>query len=131
MGRRVLIVEDNPANLALVEYLLRAFGHTPISATTAEEGVRLAAGDHPDVVLMDLHLPGMSGFEALTKLRQMPGFTQVPIIALTASAMMGDRDEILAHGFDGYIAKPITPDTFVAQLEAFIARADNQRPRDD
>ena len=120
MGARILLVEDNPANLALMEYLLRAFGHTTISVMDGEAGVARAETEKPDIILMDLHMPKLDGFQAALRIKKLPGLEQVPIIAVTASAMVGDRDRILARGFDGYIAKPITPETFVPQVESFL-----------
>jgi CheY-like chemotaxis protein len=108
-GRRVLIVEDNPANLALMEYLLRAGGFSVLTASDGEAGVALALRERPDVILMDLLMPTLNGFEAFTRIRKMPELRQVVVIAVTALASASERDGILAHGFDGCIAKPITP----------------------
>jgi CheY-like chemotaxis protein len=116
----ILIVEDNPTNLALMEYLLRAFGHTPRTASNGTAGVALAKHERPDIILMDLHMPGIDGFEAASQIRGIPELAGVPLVAVTASAMVGERDSILARGFDGYIAKPITPETFVEQVERFL-----------
>jgi CheY-like chemotaxis protein len=122
MGARILLVEDNPANLALMEYLLRVFGHTTISATEGVTAIALAHRELPDLILMDLHMPSLDGFDAARQIKALPGLGHVPIVAVTASAMVGDRDKILARGFDGYIAKPITPETFVTQVEGFLPR---------
>jgi two-component system cell cycle response regulator len=123
MGRRVLVVEDNPTNRALMEYLLRAYGHTVLSATDGLEGIACARRESPDVILMDLQMPNMNGFEAVRVLKAQPALSRVPIVAVTASAMVGDRDKILSSGFDGYISKPITPETFVDQVQAFLSAA--------
>jgi CheY-like chemotaxis protein len=117
---RILIVEDNPANLALMEYLLRAFGHTPLVAWDGEAGIAQAIAERPDLILLDLHMPKVDGFEAARRIREERSLDSVPVIAVTASAMVGDRDKILAQGFDGYIGKPITPETFVEQVERFL-----------
>jgi len=122
MGAKILLIEDNPTNLSLMEYLLRAFGHTTISATDGASGVALAAKERPDIVLMDLYLPTLDGFEAAQQMRALATLKHVPIVAVTASALVGDRDKILARGFDGYIAKPITPETFVSQVESFLPK---------
>lgn len=120
MPARVLIIEDNPANLELMTYLLRAFGHVPVSATDGREGVEAAARETPDLILCDIHLPGLDGNEVARLLKKDPCLRNVPLIAVTALAMVGDRDAALAIGFDGYIAKPIDPETFVQQLDAFL-----------
>jgi CheY-like chemotaxis protein len=109
MAARVLLVEDNPANLALMQYLLKASGYTTLTATDGREGVVVARCSAPDIILMDLQMPIMNGYEAARQLKEVPALRGVPIIAVTAFAMVGARDKILARGFDGYIAKPITP----------------------
>jgi CheY-like chemotaxis protein len=123
MAGRVLLVENNPASLALMQYLLKASGYTTLTATDGREGVVVAQRETPDVILMDLQMPVMNGYEAARQLKDVPALRGVPIIAVTAFAMVGDRDKILARGFDGYIAKPITPERFVAEVEGFIASA--------
>ena len=123
MAARVLLVEDNPANLALMKYLLEASGYTILTATNGREGVVVAQQESPDVILMDLQMPNMNGYEAARQVKEVPALRGVPIIAVTAAAMVGDRDKILARGFDGYIAKPITPERFVSEVEGFIAAA--------
>lgn len=121
MVARVLLVEDNAANLALMQYLLQASGYTTLTATDGRQGVVAAQRESPDVILMDLQLPIMNGYEAARLVKEVPALRGVPIIAVTAYAMVGDRDKILARGFDGYIAKPITPERFVSEVEVFIA----------
>jgi CheY-like chemotaxis protein len=123
VAARVLLVEDNPANLALMKYLLQASGYTILTATNGREGVVVAQRESPDVILMDLQMPNMNGYEAVRQVKEVPALRGVPIIAVTAFAMVGDRDKILARGFDGYIAKPITPERFVSEVEGFIAAA--------
>lgn len=120
MKARVLVVEDNPANLVLMEYLLRAFGYTVLTATDGVQGLELARREIPDVILMDLQMPKLNGFEAASQLKAHPALKGIPLVAVTAFAMVGDRDRILARGFDGYISKPIAPETFVDQVQAFI-----------
>ncbi|MEQ1761405.1 MAG: response regulator [Vicinamibacterales bacterium] len=117
---KILIVEDNGSNMKLMEYLLRAFGHTALTARDGEAGLTAALEHRPELVLMDLHMPTMDGFESCRRMREHDILRAMPIVAVTASAMVGDRDLILARGFDGYIAKPITPETFVQQVEQFI-----------
>jgi len=123
MAGRVLLVENNPASLALMQYLLKASGYTTLTATDGREGVVVAQRETPDVILMDLQMPVLNGYEAARQLKDIPALRGVPIIAVTAFAMVGDRDKILARGFDGYIAKPITPERFVSEVEGFIASA--------
>lgn len=120
MTARVLVVEDNPANLSLMEYLLRAFGFVVLTATDGIEGVAAAHRERPDVILMDLQMPNLNGFDAASQLKRHPGVKHIPIVAVTAFAMVGDRDKILAHGFDGYISKPIAAGTFANEVRAFI-----------
>lgn len=120
MGCRILLIEDNPTNLELMTYLLRAFGHTTSSAADGETGVRLALEAPPDLILCDIALPNLDGFGVVGRLKGESPMAAVPVIAVTASAMVGERDKILAAGFDGYISKPINPETFVAEVELFL-----------
>lgn len=121
---RILIIEDNPANVELMAFLLAAYGHTPISAPDGARGVAAARAERPDLVACDVNLPGMNGFEVLAVLKAEPQLVGVPVLAVTALAMAGDREKVLAAGFDGYISKPIEPESFVAELEAFLAPPD-------
>jgi two-component system, cell cycle response regulator len=117
---RILIIEDNAANLELMRYLLHAFGHDVISAPDGEQGEASARDHTPDLVLCDLQLPGIDGFEVARRLKLDPRSSKIPLVAVTAFAMVGDREKILATGFDGYIPKPIDPETFVGQVEQFL-----------
>jgi CheY-like chemotaxis protein len=117
---RILLIEDNATNLELMTYLLNAFGHTTFAAGDGEAGVAMAAALRPDVVLCDLALPRLDGFGVARRLKADANLVRVPLIAVTAAAMVGDRDKVIASGFDGYITKPITPDTFVADVEAYL-----------
>lgn len=133
MSTCILIVEDNQTNLALMEYLLKAFGYDVLSARDGEEGANVAISHGPDLILMDIQLPKLTGFESLTRIRAMTAEARVPIIAVTAFAMVGDRERVLAEGFDGYLSKPIDPETFVSEIEAHLpphkrmARVDPRR----
>jgi len=120
---RILIIEDNPANIELMSFLLSAYGHTPLSAADGPRGVAAARSELPDLIACDVNLPGMDGFAVLAALKTEPQLAGVPILAVTALAMAGDREKVLAAGFDGYISKPIEPESFVAELEAFLAAA--------
>lgn len=117
---RVLVVEDNPASLELMVYLLKAFGHTPLSARDGLEGLEAARREQPDLILCDIQLPGADGHEVCRQLKQNTELQDVPLLAVTAYAMVGDREKLLAEGFDGYISKPINPETFIAQLSPFL-----------
>jgi two-component system, cell cycle response regulator len=120
MPVRILVIEDNPANLELMVYLLRAYKYEPLSASDGEVGLELARRERPDVVVCDIQLPRMDGYEVVRRLKAAPETRAIPVIAVTAFAMVGDRDRALAGGFDGYIGKPITPETFVSQVELFL-----------
>ena len=123
MGARVLVVDDQTQNLELMTYLLQAFGHETFSAGDGEAGVAAVAQVRPDVVVMDLQMPKMDGFEAAAVLKADPELRAIPLVAVTAYAMVGDREKVMAAGFDGYITKPIDPETFVRDVEAHLARA--------
>jgi two-component system cell cycle response regulator DivK len=103
----VLIVEDNPRNLKLVRDVLEHAGYGTLEATTAEDGLALALAHRPDLVLMDVQLPGMDGVQALARLRAEPTTRGIPVVAVTAFAMKEDRARFVAAGFDGYLEKPI------------------------
>jgi CheY-like chemotaxis protein len=123
----ILVVEDNVLNLELVTDLLVAGGHAVCQARTAEEGLRLAQRALPDVILMDLSLPGMDGLAATRALRANPSIGHLPVIALTAHAMKGDEQSALDAGCDGYLAKPIDTRTFLARVMGFIESANSRR----
>ena len=103
----VLIVEDNEKNMKLVRDVLQAKGYQTLEAGTGEDGIRLAQERHPDLVLMDIRLPGINGIQALAALRTDAGTRDIPVIAVTASVMQQDRKQITDAGFDGYVGKPI------------------------
>jgi two-component system cell cycle response regulator DivK len=119
---RVLIVEDNPTNMTLAVFLLQSAGHTVLSATDAEAGLTLARDEQPNLILMDIQLPGMDGLEATVLLKRDEATRAIPVIALTALAMMGDEARIRAAGCDGYIAKPMHYQEFLATIAAQLAR---------
>jgi CheY-like chemotaxis protein len=120
MSARILIIEDDAASHALVRYLLEAAGHQTLSAFDGAAGVRLALDQQPDLLLCDLQMPVMNGYQVVQALREYPLWKQVPVIAVTAFSMAGDREKTLAAGFDEHISKPISPQHFVAQIEAFL-----------
>ena len=121
MEAAILVVEDNRENMELMEYLLTAFGYAPMLAVGGAEAIRRARERPPDLILMDLQMPEMDGHEARAAIREEPGLEGCTIVAVTAFAMLGDQERILAAGFDGYISKPIAPESFVTQVERFLA----------
>jgi CheY-like chemotaxis protein len=116
----VLIVEDNPRNLKLVRDVLAYAGYRTLEATTGEDGVALARTELPDVVLMDVQLPGMDGLEALARLRGEPGTAGIPVMAVTAFAMEEDRRRLRSAGFDGYLEKPIDVRALPGEVAAIL-----------
>jgi two-component system cell cycle response regulator DivK len=120
---RILVIEDNPTNMKLSTFLLESADYEVISAVNAEIGVTLAREGQPDLILMDIQLPGMDGLQATTLLKADEATRGIPVIALTALAMKGDEQRILAAGCDGYIAKPLDYKDFLATVKASLARA--------
>lgn len=124
MSARILVIEDNKANIELIDYLLTAYGYMTLLATNGEAGLRLAAQEQPCLVLMDLRMPGIDGYETAAALRRLPGLEHTRIVAVTASAMAGDRERIAAAGFDGYLQKPLDPETLIGRIERFLPDRD-------
>lgn len=120
MSNRILVVEDNEMNMQLFEYLLEESGFEIIKATTGEEALKLATESSPDLILMDIHLPGMDGLSVVRELKAGGEMEGVPILALTAHAMRGDKDRFLQAGCDGYISKPIDVKTFIPSIQQFL-----------
>jgi len=118
---KILIVEDNAANMKLAIFLIESAGHSVLSATDAEAGLTLAREERPDLILMDIQLPGMDGLEATRLLKEDESTHAIPVIALTALAMKGDEERIRAAGCDGYIAKPIKYQEFLATIASRTA----------
>lgn len=118
----VLVVEDNPANMTLATFLLKSAGYAVLRATDAEAGMALARREQPDLVLMDIQLPGMDGLQACALLKADEATRDIPVIALTALAMKGDEERIRAAGCDGYIAKPLAYREFLATIAARLQR---------
>jgi two-component system cell cycle response regulator len=118
---RVLVIEDNSDNLALMMYLLRAYGHTVVTATDGDSGLQAVKDEAPDLVVCDINLPGLDGYEVARRLRADPQYTDLPLVAVSALAMVGDRERGLEAGFDGYMEKPIDPALFVEQVEGTLA----------
>jgi len=118
---RVLMIEDNPANMALGIFLLQQAGYAVLTAPDAETGLTMARDEQPDLILMDIQLPGMDGLAATAVLKGADATRAIPVIALTALAMKGDEERIRAAGCDGYIAKPIRYQEFIAAIAAQLA----------
>ena len=120
MTHVILVVEDNERNLKLLRDVLEYAGYEVRAAQTAEDGIALAVSKPPDLVLMDLQLPGIDGMEALRRLREDPRTAGIPVVAVTAQAMRQDRERALAAGFDGYVEKPISVRAFLDQVRRFL-----------
>jgi two-component system cell cycle response regulator DivK len=118
----ILIVEDNDKNLKLVRDVLRVKGYATLEATTAEDGIRIAVEQSPDLILMDIQLPGMNGIEALRVLRANPATAGIRVIAVTASVMQQDRSQITEAGFDGYLGKPLDLKVFLESVKSMLER---------
>jgi CheY-like chemotaxis protein len=123
--RKILVVEDNDMNMQLVEFLLEEGGYAIVKATSGEEALAITqngSDSAPDLILMDIHLPGMDGLSVVRAMKENARTSRIPILALTAHAMRGDKDRFLEAGCDGYISKPIDVKTFLSSIERFIPR---------
>ncbi len=125
---RVLVVEDQKENLDLMAYLLRAFGHEVLTAGDGAEGLEVARRERPDLMVIDIQMPVMDGLELVAAVKGDAALAAIPAVGVTAFAMVGDRDRILAAGFDGYLSKPIDATSFVADLEVFLTRSPHPTP---
>ena len=123
MNKRILLIEDNPQNRYLAAFLMEARGWEMVHAEDGATGNDLAAQTLPDLILLDIQLPGMDGYAVARALRANPVLTGIPIVAVTSYAMAGDRERCLAAGCNGYIEKPIDPETFAVDVEQFAGRA--------
>jgi len=121
MTHVILVVEDNDRNLKLLRDVLEYAGYDVRVARTAEDGIAVAVKEPPDLVLMDLQLPGIDGMEALRRLRENSRTADIPVVAVTAQAMKHDRERVLEAGFDGYIEKPISVRAFPDQVRSFLS----------
>ena len=124
MKKKILYIEDNEQNLYLVTFILEKHGYEVHAARDGQEGIASAARVLPDLILLDIQLPQMDGYAVARQLRINPDLATVPIVAVTSYAMAGDRDKALAAGCNGYIEKPINPDTFMAQIEMHMSSAE-------
>ena len=127
MNEKILIVEDNPVHTRLIEMTLRAKNYTILKATNGEEALDVATRERPDLIIMDLNLPQMTGFEVTKKLKENPAFHHTPIIALTAYPMGEDRERVIESGCDMYMTKPIN----TRELPRVIAEVLSQRQKDN
>jgi len=117
---QILVIEDNEQNLYLITFILEKNGYQVVQARDGREGVELAGQVRPALILLDIQLPVMDGYAVARELRNNPALADIPIIAVTSYAMVGDRERILAAGCSGYIEKPINPDTFITQIEQYL-----------
>lgn len=118
--KRILYVEDNPENRLFVRRVLESMGYELLEAFTGLEGIDMAQAEQPDLILMDIGLPGMDGLEVTRQLKQLPAVQDIPVVALTANAMRGDRERCLAAGCDGYLQKPIGVIDLRTQVTQFL-----------
>ncbi|MEX2531786.1 MAG: response regulator [Gemmatimonadota bacterium] len=131
MSAKILLIEDHEQNRYLVTFLLERHGYSVVSAAEGMRGIEMARSLSPDLILLDIQLPGMDGYQVARSIRELDNLRDTPVVAVTSHAMVGDRERALAAGCDEYIEKPIDPDTFVAQIEACLARAGSPpRPPD-
>ena len=121
MRQKILLIEDNDQNRYMATFLLEKHGYEVLPAVDGPTGIELAARVRPLLILLDIQLPGMDGYAVARKLRRNPALNGIPIVAVTSYAMMGDREKALAAGCDGYLEKPIDPETFVADIERHLA----------
>ena len=119
-GEKILLVEDNPVNRRLAEFLLRSQGYQVCQATTAQEAFEMLQTERPDLIVMDIQLPGMDGLEATKKLKEEPATAGIPVLAVTSYAMTGDREKALAVGCAAYITKPLDKTTFVREVATHL-----------
>lgn len=120
MKIKVLIIEDNTQNMYMLSYLLESENYEVLKAFSGVDGIESAVKQRPDIILLDIQLPQMDGYEVTKKLRAVEKLKQTPIIAVTSYAMPGDKEKALESGATGYIEKPINPDTFISQMKSFL-----------
>lgn len=120
MSQQLLVIEDNVQNMYLMKFLLECHGFSILEAVDGFEGLRMAKEHKPVLILLDIQLPGMDGYAVAHALKQEPLTRDIPIVAVTSYAMVGDRERILSEGANGYIEKPINPETFIAEIMPFL-----------
>jgi two-component system cell cycle response regulator DivK len=120
MKSKILVIEDNEQNLYLATFILEKHGHEVVQARDGREGIELAGRVKPTLILLDIQLPVVDGYAVARELRNNPALAEIPIVAVTSYAMVGDRERIMAAGCQGYIEKPINPETFMAEVEQHL-----------
>lgn len=120
MEKKILIIEDNEQNMYLLTFLLEKNGYPVLQAKNGMDGLRLAAAEKPDLILLDIQLPGINGYEVARRLKTADETRPIPVIAVTSYAMKGDRELALSSGCDGYIEKPLDPETFLDSISRFL-----------
>lgn len=128
MKARILLIEDNPQNRYLAKFLLEQRGHEVLEAETGPRGLEMAAECSPDLILLDIQLPGMDGHAVARTLKSDSRLKSIPVVAVTSYAMVGDREKCLEAGAEGYIEKPIDPETFPAAVESFLGSPKGEPP---
>jgi len=128
-GKNILLVEDNPVNRRLAVFLLRSQGYQVREASTAKEAFEMLNTEIPDLIVMDIQLPGMDGLETTRKLKEQPATADIPVIAVTSYAMKGDREKALAAGCAGYVTKPIDKNTFIQEVTAHLSSKSKSEDR--
>jgi two-component system cell cycle response regulator DivK len=122
MKPKILVIEDNEQNLYMVTFILETHGYEVVPARSGREGIKLASQVRPALILLDIQLPEMDGYAVARELKSDPATKNVPVVAVTSYAMVGDREQVLAAGCEGYIEKPINPDTFAADVAQYMER---------
>jgi two-component system, cell cycle response regulator DivK len=122
MSKRILVIEDNEDNRRILRDLLMSAGYEPIEAVTGEEGVNLAETHRPNLILMDIQLSGMDGYEATRRIKINPALRQIPVIAVTSYALSGDEVKAMEAGCDDYVTKPFSPRALLAKIREFLAK---------
>jgi two-component system cell cycle response regulator DivK len=121
MKGKILVIEDNEQNIYLMTFILKNNGYEVVQALNGHQGIELACRDKPSLILLDIQLPAMDGYTVARELKSNPTLADVPIVAVTSYAMVGDREKCLDAGCVGYITKPINPETFVAEMEKYLS----------
>jgi two-component system, cell cycle response regulator DivK len=122
VGKNILLVEDNEVNRRLAGFLLRSQGYQVCEATTAAAAFEMVEKERPDLIVMDIQLPGMDGLEITRRLKEQPATADIPVVAVTSFAMKGDREKALAAGCAGYVTKPIDKNTFIQEVAAHVGK---------
>jgi CheY-like chemotaxis protein len=128
---KVLVAEDNAVNRELLRELLEARGYTVLEACDGHEALRMIEKTHPDILLLDIGMPVLDGFAVIRKIRENPGLATLPVLAVTAYAMQGDRENVLKSGFDGYLSKPVNARTLAGELERLLRKPEETQTHDN